>query len=87
MLQLTEVEKPTPNGNVVLVRVHAVSASAVDWRTMRGAPFALRLIASCQVVWNRVLHIGVEQTQHCLYSVNGQGRQRFRGLGSLHTEA
>src|SRR5438067_10321298 len=43
VLQLKEVEKPTPGENEVLVEVHAVSANAQDWHLMRGAPFIARL--------------------------------------------
>jgi 2-desacetyl-2-hydroxyethyl bacteriochlorophyllide A dehydrogenase len=42
VFQLTEVEKPTPKENDVLVEIHAVSANAVDWRTMRGEPIVFR---------------------------------------------
>ena len=42
VLQLTEVEKPTPKDEEVLVKVHAASANAVDWRNMRGAPLVFR---------------------------------------------
>ena len=42
VLQLKEVEKPTVKDDEVLVKVHAVAANAVDWRTMRGAPFVFR---------------------------------------------
>jgi NADPH:quinone reductase-like Zn-dependent oxidoreductase len=43
VLQLTEVEKPTPKDNQVLVKVHAASANPLDWHRMRGAPFLARL--------------------------------------------
>jgi len=43
VLQFKEVEKPTPNDNQVLVRVHAASANPLDWHEMRGAPFIARL--------------------------------------------
>ncbi len=42
VLQLKEVEKPTPKDDEVLVKVHAASANATDWRTMRGAPVVFR---------------------------------------------
>jgi NADPH:quinone reductase-like Zn-dependent oxidoreductase len=43
VLQLTEVEKPTPKDNQVLVRVQAASANPLDWHRMRGAPFIARM--------------------------------------------
>ncbi len=46
VLQLKEVEKPTPEDNQVLVRVHAASANPLDWHTMRGAPFIARLMGT-----------------------------------------
>lgn len=43
VLQLKDVEKPTPGANEVLVKVHAASANPADWRTMRAEPFLARL--------------------------------------------
>ncbi len=40
VLQLEEVEKPTPNDNQVLVRVHAASLNPAEWRVRRGEPIA-----------------------------------------------
>ncbi len=42
VLQLTEVAKPVPKDNEVLVRVHAASVNAVDWHLMRGKPLLAR---------------------------------------------
>ena len=44
VLQLKEVEKPTPRDNQVLVKVHAASANALDWRRFAMWPIVARLM-------------------------------------------
>ncbi|MGV7222627.1 MAG: NAD(P)-dependent alcohol dehydrogenase [Nitrospinales bacterium] len=43
VLRLTEVEKPTPNDDEVLIRVKAVSLNASDWELMCGKPLYARI--------------------------------------------
>jgi len=42
VLKIEEVEKPTPQDKQVLVKVHAASINAADYRRMRAKPFLLR---------------------------------------------
>ena len=42
VLQIEEVEKPTPNENQALIKVHAASVNAGDYRVMRANPFLVR---------------------------------------------
>ena len=43
-LRLEEVEKPALEDDRVLVRVHASSVNALDWRSLRGKPYAARMM-------------------------------------------
>jgi len=44
VLRLKEVEKPSPKGDEVLVRVYAASLNAADWHLLRAKPFLVRLM-------------------------------------------
>ncbi len=44
VLECEEVEKPTARDDEVLLRVRAVSVNPLDWRTLRGDPFVIRLM-------------------------------------------
>ena len=43
VLHLTEVNKPEPRDNEVLIKVYAASVNPADWHTMRAEPFLARL--------------------------------------------
>ncbi len=55
VLQLKEVEKPTPQGNEVLIKVHATSVNAADWRLLRADPFLIRLASGLLKPKNTIL--------------------------------
>jgi NADPH:quinone reductase-like Zn-dependent oxidoreductase len=44
VLQLEEIQKPTPGDNEVLIKVHTAAANAGDWHLLRGEPFMVRLM-------------------------------------------
>jgi NADPH:quinone reductase-like Zn-dependent oxidoreductase len=43
VLEFTDVEKPTPLDDQVLVRVKAAAVNPLDWHYMRGLPYVMRL--------------------------------------------
>lgn len=44
VMQIKEIEKPTPKDNEVLVKIHASSVNAADWHLLHGTPAFFRLI-------------------------------------------
>lgn len=44
MLQLKEVDKPTPKEDEVLIKVYASSVNSWDWDLLKGKPFLVRMI-------------------------------------------
>ncbi len=45
-LHLSEIEKPVPSGNEVLVKVRAASVNAYDWRHLRGDPYLIHFMGA-----------------------------------------
>lgn len=45
VLQFTEVERPAPGNDEVLLRIRAASVNPLDWHFMRGTPYIVRAMA------------------------------------------
>lgn len=43
-LTLETVEKPAPNDDELLIKVHAAGTNALDWRLIRASPFLIRFM-------------------------------------------
>jgi len=45
VLELNEIEKPTPNDDEVLIKIQAASVTPLDWHFLTGTPYIARLMA------------------------------------------
>ena len=58
VLQLAEVEKPTPKDNEVLIKIHATTVTTAGIAQLKGSPFAMRFVTGLRRPKNHLL--GVE---------------------------
>jgi NADPH:quinone reductase-like Zn-dependent oxidoreductase len=59
VVQITDVEKPVPKDNEVLIRIRAASVNPLDWHFMRGAPYFLRLMTGLRKPKDKRLGVDV----------------------------
>ena len=45
VLEIEDIQKPTPADDEVLVKVHAAAVNPLDWHFMRGTPYLMRLMS------------------------------------------
>jgi NADPH:quinone reductase-like Zn-dependent oxidoreductase len=69
VLRVEDVEKPAPQGDEVLVRVHAASVNAADRVLLRGRPFIIRL------------GMGLSKPRHPILGFDVAGRVEAVGPG------
>ena len=59
VVQITDVEKPIPKDNEVLVKVRAASVNPLDWHYMRGTPYLVRALTGLRKPKDRRLGVDV----------------------------
>ena len=59
VLELREIEKPAPKADEVLIKVHAASVNAMDYRFLTGTPYLARIMAGLLKPKNKVLGLDV----------------------------
>jgi len=55
VLKVTEIEKPVPKDDEVLVKIHAASVNAYDWHILRADPFFTRFMTGLFKPRNNIL--------------------------------
>jgi NADPH:quinone reductase-like Zn-dependent oxidoreductase len=74
VLELKEIEKPTPNDDEVLIKVRAATITPFDWHLLTGTPFLARIMAGLFKPKNKVLGTDVAGRVKAI----GAGVKRFQ---------
>ena len=74
VLELEEVERPTPGDDEVLVKVHAASVNAGDWHLLRADPLLIRAVAGLLKPKHKILGTDVAGIVEAV----GRNVQRFQ---------
>ena len=61
-IKVTEVPKPVPKEDEVLIRIHAASVNAYDWHLLRAKPFFTRFISGLFRPKNKILGADIAGT-------------------------
>src|SRR5215813_6857340 len=59
-LKLEDVEKPVPENDQILVKIHAVSVNPYDWHFVEGTPYVMRAIADVGLRKPKDIRLGVD---------------------------
>ena len=54
-INIEDVERPIPNENEVLIKVHAASVNSWDWDLVKGKPFIVRVLGGLSHPRNKIL--------------------------------
>jgi NADPH:quinone reductase-like Zn-dependent oxidoreductase len=74
VVHVEEVEKPSPTDTEVLVRIHATTVAAADWRLRRAKPFLVRIMSGLLRPKTRILGMEFSGTVESV----GKAVTRFR---------
>jgi NADPH:quinone reductase-like Zn-dependent oxidoreductase len=58
VVEVNDLDKPVPRDNEVLIKVRAASVNPLDWKTMKGGPFIVRLLLGLRKP--KIKHLGVD---------------------------